>query len=114
MVINAIRHLGLLAYYGDFTMKMAYVFDFTRPTGALLTPPISLAMQYAMNRTVQYVSIYLVLFVIIVVALHQFVDFKFLMFAIAISDSSQKTVTLAPMLEFSSSAPGCVRYSSQV
>ena len=99
MVINAIQHLGLFAYYGDFTMKMVYVFDFTRPTGALLTPPISLAMQYAMNHTVQYGAIYLVLFVIIVDAPHQFGNFEFLMSAIAISDSSQKTVTFVSMLE---------------
>ena len=109
MVNNAIRHLGLLAYYGDYTMKMVYVFDYTRLTGALWTPPIwnfdtplpafSLAMQYAVNHTVQYGAIYLVLFVIIVDAPHQFDNFEFLMSVIAISDSSQKTVTFVSMLE---------------
>ena len=56
-------------------------------------------MQYAVNHTVQYGAIYLVLFVIIVDAPHQFDNFEFLMSAIAISDSSQKTVTFVSMLE---------------
>ena len=48
--------------------------------------------------TVQHVTIYLMLFVVI--SVHQFVaNLEVLVYVIAILDSSQKTVTFVPMLE---------------
>jgi len=96
MVITAIRYLALLALYGGFTAVMVSVFLITHPTDVSLTPPISPAMQCVMNLTVQYFTIYLVLFVAITV--HQFTNLEILTSVIAIFDSAQKTVMFAPML----------------
>merc|ERR1719198_2880407 len=62
-VITGIRYLALLGLYGGFTAVICSVFLITHPTDISLTPPISPAMQCVMNLTLQYFTIYLVLFV---------------------------------------------------
>merc|ERR1719301_74286 len=66
-VITGIRYLALLALYGGFTAVIYSIFLISHPTDVSLTPPISPAMQCVMNLTLQYFTIYLVLFVSITV-----------------------------------------------
>merc|ERR1719194_308297 len=73
-VITGIRYLALLGLYGGFTAVICSIFLISHPTDISLTPPISPAMQCVMNLTLQYFTIYLVLFVSI--TLHQFTDLK--------------------------------------
>jgi len=67
MVMSAIRYVCLLCLYGGFTAVMVSVFIIEHPTDVSLTPPISPAMQCVMFLTVQYFTIYLLLFVAITV-----------------------------------------------
>merc|ERR1719311_756446 len=66
-VITVIRYLALLGLYGGFTAVICSVFLISHPTDYSLTPPISPAMQCVMNLTLQYFTIYLVLFASITV-----------------------------------------------
>merc|ERR1719198_1706873 len=95
-VITGIRYLALLGLYGGFTAVICSVFLITHPTDVSLTPPISPAMQCVMNLTLQYFTIYLVLFVSMTV--HQFTDLNFLGYVISILESARMTVMFAPML----------------
>merc|ERR1719399_2762047 len=63
IVFTAIRYLALLALYAGFTAVIVSVFLISHPTDVSKTPPISPAMQCVMNLTLQYFTIYLVLFV---------------------------------------------------
>merc|ERR1719160_944454 len=97
IVMTVVRYVALLALYGGFTAVMVSVFVIEHPKGAELTPPISPAMQCVMNLTVQYFTIYLVLFVCITIK--QFAPGVTIMsFLIAIFEAGQKTVMFAPML----------------
>merc|ERR1719197_1681783 len=95
-VITAIRYLALLALYGGFTAVICSVFLISHPTDVSLTPPISPAMQCVMNLTLQYFTIYLVLFVCITVK--QFTNMEILGYIISIFESARMTVMFAPML----------------
>merc|ERR1719299_186357 len=95
-VITGIRYLALLALYGGFTAVICSVFLITHPTDISLTPPISPAMQCVMNLTLQYFTIYLVLFVSITVK--QFTNMEILGYVISIFESARMTVMFAPML----------------
>merc|ERR1719263_75864 len=95
-VITAIRYLALLALYGGFTAVICSIFLISHPTDVSLTPPISPAMQCVMNLTLQYFSIYLVLFVCITVK--QFTKMEILGYVISIFESARMTVMFAPML----------------
>merc|ERR1719420_2248163 len=96
MCFTGIRYLCLIALYGGFTAVIASVFLITHPTDISKTPPISPAMQCVMNLTLQYFTIYLMLFVSITI--HQYTGIEFLETVIAIFDGAQKTVMYAPML----------------
>merc|ERR1719380_481428 len=91
-----IRYLCLLALYGGFTAVIVSVFLISHPTDVSKTPPISPAMQCVMNLTLQYFTIYLVLFV--AVTAEQFSGVAWLHKVIAICEGAQKTVMFAPML----------------
>ena len=67
IVVTVARYLALPALYGGFSAVIVTVFLISHPTDVSLAPPISLAMQYVMNLTLQYFAIYLVLFVSITV-----------------------------------------------
>merc|ERR1719316_2272235 len=95
-VITAIRYLALLALYGGFTAVICSIFLISHPTDISLTPPISPAMQCVMNLTLQYFTIYLVLFVSITVK--QFTHMEILGYVISIFESARMTVMFAPML----------------
>merc|ERR1719454_1681120 len=95
-VITAIRYLALLALYGGFTAVICSIFLITHPTDISLTPPISPAMQCVMNLTLQYFTIYLVLFVCITVK--QFTNMEILGYIISIFEAARMTVMFAPML----------------
>merc|ERR550514_2084566 len=96
MCFTAIRYLCLIALYGGFTAVIVSVFLITHPTDVSKTPPISPAMQCVMNLTLQYFTIYLVLFVS--VTAEQFTGLEYLHRVIAICEGAQKTVMFAPML----------------
>jgi len=96
IVFTAVRYLALLALYAGFTAVIVSVFLITHPTDVSLTPPISPAMQCVMNLTLQYFTVYLVLFVSITVG--QFTGLEVVHKVIAICDGAQKTVMFAPML----------------
>merc|ERR1719482_1449264 len=96
MCFTGIRYLCLIALYGGFTAVIVSVFLISHPTDISKTPPISPAMQCVMNLTLQYFTIYLVLFVSITI--HQYTGMEFLETVIAIFDGAQKTVMYAPML----------------
>merc|ERR1719183_2306662 len=95
-VITAIRYLALLGLYGGFTAVICSIFLISHPTDISLTPPISPAMQCVMNLTLQYFTIYLVLFVSITVK--QFTHMEILGYVISIFESARMTVMFAPML----------------
>jgi hypothetical protein len=96
IVFTVVRYLALLALYGGFSAVIVSVFLISHPTDVSLTPPISPAMQCVMNLTLQYFTIYLVLFVSITV--QQFTELEALHKVIAIFEGAQKTVMFAPML----------------
>jgi len=96
IVFTAIRYLALLALYAGFTAVIVSVFLISHPTDVSKTPPISPAMQCVMNLTLQYFTIYLVLFV--AVTAEQFTGAAWLHSVIAICEGAQKTVMFAPML----------------
>jgi len=96
IVFTAIRYLALLALYAGFTAVIVSVFLISHPTDVSKTPPISPAMQCVMNLTLQYFTIYLVLFV--AVTAEQFSGVAWLHKVIAICEGAQKTVMFAPML----------------
>merc|ERR1719265_1872788 len=102
-VITAIRYLALLALYGGFTAVICSIFLISHPTDISLTPPISPAMQCVMNLTLQYFTIYLVLFVSITVK--QFTNMEILGYIISIFESARMTVMFAPMLSMLLSGP---------
>merc|ERR1719198_1388960 len=95
-IITGIRYLALLGLYGGFTAVICSIFLITHPTDVSLTPPISPAMQCVMNLTLQYFTIYLVLFVSITVK--QFTNMEILGYVISIFESARATVMFAPML----------------
>jgi len=95
-VITGIRYLALLALYGGFTAVICSIFLISHPTDVSLTPPISPAMQCVMNLTLQYFTIYLVLFVCITVK--QFTNMEILGYIISIFEAARMTVMFAPML----------------
>merc|ERR1719353_212698 len=95
-VITGIRYLALLALYAGFTAVIVSVFLISHPTDVSKTPPISPAMKCVMNLTLQYFTIYLVLFV--AVTAEQFTGVAWLHKVIAICEGAQKTVMFAPML----------------
>merc|ERR1719321_1377310 len=95
-VITVIRYLALLGLYGGFTAVICSVFLISHPTDVSLTPPISPAMQCVMNLTLQYFTIYLVLF--ISMTLHQFTNLEILSYVISIFEGARMTVMFAPML----------------
>merc|ERR1719398_275002 len=66
-MLTIFRYLALLALYGGFSTVIVSVYIIQHPTNPALTPPISPAMQCVMNLTVQYFSVYLMLFVAITV-----------------------------------------------
>merc|ERR1719337_161821 len=95
-IITGIRYLALLGLYGGFTAVICSIFLISHPTDISLTPPISPAMQCVMNLTLQYFTIYLVLFVCITVK--QFTNMEILGYVISIFESARMTVMFAPML----------------
>jgi hypothetical protein len=97
MIIQAVRWICLLALYGGFTAVMVSVFIIEHPTDVSLTPPISPAMQCVMNLTVQYFTIYLILW--LAITGQQFMGSSpFWDKTIAIFDAGRATVMFAPML----------------
>jgi hypothetical protein len=97
IVMTVVRYCALLAMYGGFTAVIYSVFVIEHPTDVSLTPPISPAMACVMNLTLQYFSIYLVLFVSITVK-QFFPDIQVMSSIIFIFEAAQKTVMFAPML----------------
>merc|ERR1719420_1884750 len=101
MAITGIRYLCLIALYGGFTAVIVSVFIIEHPTDVSLTPPISPAMQCVMNLTLQYFTIYLLLFICITIK--QFANLSesaddIITMSIFIFEAAQKTVMFAPML----------------
>merc|ERR1719262_2188031 len=97
IIIAAIRWVCLLALYGGFSAVIYSVFVIEHPTDVSLTPPISPAMSCVMNLTVQYFTIYLLLWICITA--QQFLgDAPIWDQAIAIFDAGRATVMFAPML----------------
>merc|ERR1719199_1717540 len=97
IIIMAVRWICLLALYGGFTAVIYSVFVIEHPTDVSLTPPISPAMSCVMNLTVQYFTIYLLLWLCIT-AQQIFGDAPIWDQAIAIFDAGRATVMFAPML----------------
>jgi hypothetical protein len=96
-MLTIFRYLALLALYGGFSTVIVSVYIIQHPTNPALTPPISPAMQCVMNLTVQYFSVYLMLFVFI--TCKQFgAHTKIIDILISVFESAQKTVMFAPML----------------
>merc|ERR1719301_9144 len=96
IIFTVVRYLALLALYGGFTAVIVSIFLISHPTDVSLTPPISPAMQCVMNLTLQYFTIYLVLFVCITVK--QFTNMEILGYIISIFEAARMTVMFAPML----------------
>jgi hypothetical protein len=97
LMLTLFRYLALFCLYGGFTAVCVSVYIIEHPTNPALTPPISPAMQCVMNLTVQYFSIYLMLFVFI--TCKQFgAHTRILDILISVFESAQKTVMFAPML----------------
>jgi len=96
-MLTMFRYLALLALYGGFTAVCVSVYIIEHPTNKALTPPISPAMQCVMNLTIQYFSVYLMLFVFI--TCKQFgAHTRVIDILIAVFECAQKTVMFAPML----------------
>jgi hypothetical protein len=96
ILLTVVRYIALLALYGGFTAVMVSVFIIEHPEDVSLTPPLSPAMNCVMNLTIQYFTIYLLLFVC--VTLKQFTGLGFFTLGINILEAGQKTVMFAPML----------------
>merc|ERR1719389_1538047 len=86
MCFTGIRYLALLGLYGGFTAVIVSVFLIAHPTDVSKTPPISPAMQCVMNLTLQYFTVYLMLFISITIRQHT--DMEFLKTAINICDGT--------------------------
>jgi len=97
LIVLVIRWVALLALYGGFSAVIYSVFVIEHPTDVSLTPPISPAMSCVMNLTVQYFTIYLLLWLCIT-AQQIFGDAPIWDQAIAIFDAGRATVMFAPML----------------
>merc|ERR1719230_468951 len=96
IIFTATRYVALLVLYVGVAAVIASVFLISHPTDVSLTPPISPALQCVMNLTLQYFTIYLVLFVCITVK--QFTNMEILGYIISIFESARMTVMFAPML----------------
>merc|ERR1719253_524281 len=92
MVIDAVRYMLILALYGGFTAIVCSVYLITAKAGP--TPPVSPAMQCAMNLAAQYFLVYLLLYVC--TTLNQFTDIGG-GFAKAL-EPARATVQFCPML----------------
>merc|ERR1719316_1382895 len=97
MIIVCVRWVCLLCLYGGFCAVIYSVFVIEHPTDVSLTPPISPAMSCVMNLTVQYFTIYLLLWICITCQ-QIFGDAPVWDKAIAIFDAGRATVMFAPML----------------
>merc|ERR1719398_545532 len=97
LIVLVIRWVALLALYGGFSAVIYSVFVIEHPTDVSLTPPISPAMSCVMNLTVQYFTIYLLLWICITCQ-QIFGDAPVWDKAIAIFDAGLATVMFAPML----------------
>jgi len=96
-IVTACRFLALLGVYGGFTAVCVSVYIIEHPVNPALTPPISPAMQCVMNLTVQYFSVYLMLFIFI--TCKQFgAHSRMIDILISVFESAQKTIMFAPML----------------
>jgi len=96
-MLTVFRYLALFALYGGFTAVCVSVYIIESPINPALTPPISPAMQCVMNLTVQYFSVYLMLFIFI--TCKQFgAHTRMIDILISVFESAQKTVMFAPML----------------
>jgi len=58
-----VRYLCLLALYGGIGAVVYSVFVIQHPDGPAMTPPVSPAMQCVINLTVQYFSVYTLMFI---------------------------------------------------
>merc|ERR1719388_775255 len=97
IMVLIVRWACLLALYGGFVAVIYSVFVIEHPTDVSLTPPISPAMSCVMNLTVQYFTIYLLLWLCIT-GQQIFGDSNFWDQAIGIFDAARATVMFAPML----------------
>jgi hypothetical protein len=105
IIMDVLRYVLLLSIYIGFTAVMYAVFTMEHPKDVSLTPPISPAMQCVMNLTVQYFTVYLLLFVAITVK--QFAGgknpepqrgFDLFGYIIGVLQAGVQTVMFAPML----------------
>jgi len=107
VILSVLRYVLILSLYIGFTAVMVSVFIIEHPTDVSLTPPISPAMQCVMNLTVQYFTVYLLLFVAITVK--QFAggkneegmrpqSFDLFGYIIGVLEAGRQTVMFAPML----------------
>jgi len=101
-VLTGVRYLVMLALYGGFTAVIVSVHTIEAPEGQV-TPPISPAMQCVMNLTVQFFTVYLLLWVFITLKQISLqmpslrYDAFFAMW-IETFDAARATVQFAPML----------------
>merc|ERR1719247_1961614 len=97
MIVSAVRWICLIALYGGFSAVIYSVFVIEHPTDVSLTPPIAPALMCTLNLTLQYFTIYLLLWLSIT-AQQIFGDAPIWDQAIAIFDAGRATVMFAPML----------------
>merc|ERR1719484_366278 len=101
-VLTGVRYVVMLSLYGGFTAVIVSVHTIEAPEGQV-TPPISPAMQCVMNLTVQFFTVYLLLWVFITlkqISL-QMTSLRYdAFFAMWIEtfDAARATVQFAPML----------------
>jgi len=93
-IMSCVRYLAVLALYGGFTAIMYSIFTIQNPVAAVLTPPLSPALQCVMGLTLQFFTVYLVLF--LAKTSEQFLGYGSKVASIA--EQARGTVMYAPML----------------
>jgi len=98
LMMTVFRYMAILALYGGFSAVCVSVFIIEHPVDKSLTPPISAAMSCVMNLTVQYFSVYLLLFIFISVKQFSNSAGGLIDTLIYCFEGAQKTIMFAPML----------------
>merc|ERR1719240_728920 len=62
-IMTAVRFLITVCIYVGFTCVIYSIFTIEHPSGPQYTPPISVTMQCVVNLTVQYFTVYLMLWI---------------------------------------------------
>merc|ERR1719169_256131 len=94
-VMSAVRFLIMICIYVGFSCVIYSIFVIQHPQGAQYTPPISVTMQCVINLTVQYFTVYLLLWVSITIK--EFTGFEWHLL-VNTMENAKGTIAFCPML----------------